>query len=54
MRASEEYRTTDHPTVYNRLRRIFTLVCAYCRPHRYENLSTVRKHGVRKKRKAWR
>lgn len=37
MRQTEELRTTGDSRVFRMLRRVFTLGCSYCRPHRGEN-----------------
>ena len=44
-RLGEELLVTSNSTVYWKIRRIFVLSCAYCRPHRRENRDRWCKHG---------
>ena len=45
----ENVKDTDHPTVYNRLRR-YEFSCSICPPHRAENAGRRPKRGTQKAR----
>lgn len=47
MKKAAELKLTTNSTVDDRLRRNY-LRCPYCRPHKGENKTLHRKHGVKK------
>ncbi len=50
-RYGEEFRSTDNPTVYNRIFRMRKLGCSRCKPNRGENKKWHKTYGTQKPKK---